>query len=515
MEDRFANRRKDFKKGAAGAEDSRRLREDETIQIRKKEREEQLAHRRRLDDAEEEFIPVPSQAFKFSTAENIAKLPELLQSMQQGAPDVKLKAVQTVRKMLSVENQPPIEPVISMGFIPYFVDFLKAEAFPEIQFEAAWALTNIASGTPEQTRIVVDYNTIPLFIALIASPHADVKEQAVWALGNIAGDNPEMRNTCLRSGIVERLLQLIRTAEKVSILRTATWCIGNLCRGKPQPTLESIMPAIPALVNLINQEDQEVIVDACWALSYISDGSNDRIQAVIESGAVRRLVDLLNNQSTNVQTPALRTVGNLVTGDDRQTQTVLQQGMLPVLKHLMSHTKKNLRKEACWAISNITAGTKEQITEVFNAGCVPKLIDICQKGEFDVKKEAVWALANSTSDGTADHIAYLVSQGIIPAFCGLLKVRDTRMVIVILEALDHILAAWVPQPGVENAYLQAIEECDGLTQLESLQSDDNEDVYKKAIKVLEYFPQEGEAEETSQTFGGLTSGAFSFQAMQQ
>jgi importin subunit alpha-6/7 len=82
-----------------------------------------------------------------------------------------------------------------------------------------------------------------------------------------------------RAQALEPLLQNIAQPSSVSLLKNAVWTLSNFCRGKPQPPLERVRPAIPMLATLLAQcQDTDVLQDACWALSYLSDGDNSRIQ---------------------------------------------------------------------------------------------------------------------------------------------------------------------------------------------------------------------------------------------
>ena len=115
------------------------------------------------------------------------------------------------------------------------MQFLQRGDVPQLQFEAAWALTNVASGTSDHTRVVIDAGAVPIFVQLLHSPIDDVREQAVWALGNVAGDSPRCRDLVLGQGALAPLMDQLRADTKMSMLRNATWTLSNFCRGKPQP----------------------------------------------------------------------------------------------------------------------------------------------------------------------------------------------------------------------------------------------------------------------------------------
>lgn len=508
----MSSRINQYKNKALDNTELRRRREEAGVQIRKSKREEQLFKRRNVQEREDE-LPLDV----IDTQSILDSLPNIVAQLMSDNNEAQLQATQYIRKMLSKDPNPPIGKVIEAGVVPRLVEFLKRTDDHLLQFEAAWALTNIASGSTEQTFCVVNADAVPIFIQLMLSPHGDVREQAVWALGNIAGDHSNYRNHVLDSGIMEPLLQLLNQENSLNTCRNAVWCLSNLCRGKnPSPDFSKVSPSLPTLARLLFHDDTDVLADSCWALAYLSDGPNYKIQQVIDAGVCRRLVELLQHPFVNVVSAALRGVGNIVTGDDLQTQVVMNCNVLPRLLALLNHEKDTIRKETCWTISNITAGNKPQIQAIIDNNIIPCLVAILSGDDFKTRKEAAWAIANATSGGTSQQIRYIASQDALRPLCDLLSVQDTNIVLVALTAIGNILRVGEEvskETNVPNPYSLQVEECFGLDKIEYLQQHQNKDIYDKCFKIINnFFNDEDEVDVDCSIMPDATSNSYAFSA---
>lgn len=366
-------------------------------------------------------------------------------------------------------------------------------------------MTNIASGTTQQTQFVVDNNAIPAFVELVSSNEYNLVEQAIWALGNIAGDSAKNRDLVIQNNALPVILQQIQArfndASNISLIRNATWTVSNLCRGKPQPDFARVSSALPVLARLINSNDRDIVADACWAISYLSDGDNVQISTVMSSGVCNQLVYLLSSPYINIITPALRAIGNFVTGDDKETQQVLDANVLPSLLHLLSNNKPTIVKEACWTISNIAAGTQSQVQSLFTQNIMPTIISLLNKS-YIIKKEAAWVIANATTQDNPTNIQTLVSFGVIPALCDALNLPDIEVKEVVLNALNHILRVGLivqRSAGSDcNPYVKYIIQCGGGDILEALQDHPNHSIADKVVKLIKaYFPIEDDEDDSN------------------
>ncbi|KAI1233697.1 hypothetical protein IHE44_0004138, partial [Lamprotornis superbus] len=380
----------------------RRQRVEVSIELRKAKKDEQILKRRNISIHLKEENPSLGQ----DRADEVIiqpSLEEIVEAVKGEDTQLQLLATQATRRILSRHKDPPINQIIELGIIPRMVEFLGHADNPALQFEAAWALTNIASGTSEHTRAV---------------------------------------------------------------------------------------KILPVLLVLLQHEDKDVISDSCWAVSYLTDGSNDRIQVVVETGILPRLVELMDSPDLIVMTPALRAIGNVVTGTDQQTQEAIDAGVLTVLPRLLRHMKPVIQKEAAWTLSNIAAGPSQQIQQIITCGLLPPLVELLDRGDFKAQKEAVWVVANFTTGGTVDQVVELVRSGVLRPLLNLLLAKDSKTILVILDTISNLFLA-AEKLGETEKLCLLVEELDGLEKIEELQNHENDMVYKAALGIIEkYFSGE-------------------------
>jgi importin subunit alpha-2 len=261
---------------------------------------------------------------------------------------------------------------------------------------------------------------------------------------------------------------------------------------------------MPTLARLLMVQDDEVMMDTCWALSYVTDGNDERIDTAVSAGIVPLLMTIMRERSdSKTRTPALRTLCNILTGSAEATQAVVDAGILDVLPEAIRSTKAQTRKEACWAISNIAAGTNEQVETIVRSPLLAQVIERLDCDEFEVKKEAGWVLANilhsvSAEPGALSRAASIVQLGCIPPMVKMLDDNDPAVQKLMLEAFATLFDAGETLgkgKAVSNPFLVPFDEAEGVDKLEALQEHSNEEIYEKAVALLEKHFGEDDAED--------------------
>jgi hypothetical protein len=191
----------------------------------------------------------------------------------------------------SIEIGSPIQEIIDAGIVPTIIQLIEIKGIPQVQYEAIWCITNIATGTQDQVQCLVDKGVIPKLINLMQTEGDNIKELAIWALGNIAGDSKVFRDIILLCNIIIVLLDLLVKTKNKEVLRTGCWLFRNLVSGKQNIKIDK---AIPVLCKLIKEnEDKEILKGAFHVLMRLCSSEGNYVPIFTEQNILPRLIQLL------------------------------------------------------------------------------------------------------------------------------------------------------------------------------------------------------------------------------
>ena len=138
----------------------------------------------------------------------------LVEGLTSGHVGTRTGSLRSLRRLLSPAGEAgaaleeTIQVVLEAGAAPLLIQFVASQtpgpAADEHKLEACWCLSNIATGTHEQTATVM--GAAPYLIGFVQGGNAVLKEQALWALGNLAADSQECRDVLFASGALPAII---------------------------------------------------------------------------------------------------------------------------------------------------------------------------------------------------------------------------------------------------------------------------------------------------------------------
>lgn len=164
-----------------------------------------------------------------------------------------IKGAMNLKAMLCIGRDEVYEvaqEVIDAGVVIRLVDFLKINN-RDIQYPAAFCLTNVAAGHDEQTQTVVDAGAIDPLIGFLTCSSAQLRRQAVFCLANIGGSTPQYRILLARHPeFFSSMFLSAEMAQEAKILELICWNLRNVCL-LGGPTFSDIKPGVEFLLNNI------------------------------------------------------------------------------------------------------------------------------------------------------------------------------------------------------------------------------------------------------------------------
>ncbi|KAL6141995.1 hypothetical protein ACLB2K_060279 [Fragaria x ananassa] len=514
-DDTTASQRRDPIKSSVGNVAGQRRRQN-AITVGKERRESLIRAKRLCREGtngdsvhpfdSEMMIDEEQPILEAQTSAAVEELKSAVAHQGKGAWQKRVSALRALRRLLSRSEFPSVDAALKAGAVPLLVQCLSFGSPDEQLLEAAWCLTNIAAGKPEETKALLP--ALPLLIAHLGEKSsAPVAEQCAWAIGNVAGEGEELRNVLLSQGALPPLARMM-LPDKGSTVRTVAWALSNLIKGpnpKASNELIRVEGVLDAIIRHLRKADDELATEAAWVVVYLSALSNIATSMLVKSDVLQLLVErLATSNSLQLLIPVLRSLGNLIAGDSQTTHAIIVPGnditgnIIEVLVKCLRGEHRVLKKEAAWVLSNIAAGSIEHKQLIYSSEAVPLLIRLLSTAPFDIRKEVAYVLGNlcvspitpTEGDGKPtlilEHLVSLVGRGCLPGFIDLVSSVDTEAARVGLQFMELVLRG---MPNGEGPKL--VENENGIEAMERFQFHENEDLRNMANTLVDkYFGED-------------------------
>lgn len=246
-------------------------------------------------------------------------------------------------------------------YIPRIVQGLQdCKLTMEARTNAAWALTNIASGAPPYVHPLYEHpDAIRALVSTAGKTHegAELRGQCLWALGNIAGDSDEGLDAVFASTPLEMVHEAARDAcgaqRNATLTTGATMLMSNLLIAPHVRASEASALFENALYSIAADERVETHVRVDALRGYINAFARTLKHPTPEAASLA--ASLLLHKERAMRRMAIRLAWDASSGSAACTRALVQGGALAAIPLFLEDIETKVVIAALATLSNICA----------------------------------------------------------------------------------------------------------------------------------------------------------------
>lgn len=201
----------------------------------------------------------------------------------------------------------------------------------------------------------------------------------------------------ISSGAVPHLVRLLERTDSDQIMFEACWAVSNIASGTSADTMYVIeLNAVPRILRQLSCPNAQVREQAAWAVGNFA-GESVAIRDLLlhQFNAMPALLDCVNMPTDRVAVHrnTVWAISNLMRHKPHPDLAKVSIA-LPVLGSLLNHHDSDTVIDACWAIAYCGEGPPERINAVVQSGVIAKLVSFLSNPSWMLQLPALRVFGN-------------------------------------------------------------------------------------------------------------------------
>ena len=399
----------------------------------------------------------------------------------------------------------------------------------DIIYEVTWSLINFSIKVNNVNLMIFLTNKgcIQIYIKIFDYNDKYLTENVLWLISNcIIGCEIAMENLFLTSIIRNYILQFIEvsnmnfTIQKicVRILSSFTLYLNSIYKinqidhlkktflnDNIQITDEMLEENINYLeehftsifIKYLNDNinDEEIINDCLYGLSFLSNSLNLKVhKLLLSSGIIIKIIRKEINYNKDFYQIILQILGNLFSNFTGTIDESLIEEINLFLLNFLKMNEPNIKREVLWTLSNLLCLPNVNIQNIINSGIIPYIIQSLTKDKNNIGIEALYILGNilEHDDYVNVVISFAKNIEIIKILISVInKFYDDYIAIqLILDMFNKLFEIGKKYSNLtqdKNIFLEEFQVNGGNSYLEKLQGYKNQEVYNSLENILRIY----------------------------